>query len=106
MRPAPLIASGGLLLLACSCYGPAYQQPYGYPGQVQPGTQYYPGGTTVPGPSLGTPTFDTGQAPISGGGGDAPTFGTSAAANFSTGCGPSIDRISLLLAAFPRRLAY
>lgn len=64
MRPAPLIASGGLLLLACSCYGPAYQQPYGYPGypgQVQPG---YPGG-----PSLGTPTFDSSQAPTGSGDG-------------------------------------
>ena len=86
MRPAPLIASGGLLLLACSCYGPAYQQPYGgyqgYPGQVQPGTPMYPGGTGVPGgPSLGQPTYDSSQVPLNNGGGNAPTYGNSSSTN-------------------------
>jgi hypothetical protein len=73
MRPAPLIVSGGLLLLACSCYGPGYQ-PYGYPaypGTVQPGTPY-PGGTG--GPTLGQPTINSSQAPIPDNGGNAPRY--------------------------------
>lgn len=73
MRLAPLIVPGGLLLLACSCYGPGYQ-PYGYPaypGTVQPGTPY-PGGTG--GPTLGQPTFNSSQAPIRDNGGNAPRF--------------------------------
>ncbi len=73
------------LLLSAGCYGPMYNQPYGYPTYPgQPGTPYYPGGTVAPGgtilgPGSGTPTFDGnsgGNAPLYNGNSGSSTGGT------------------------------
>lgn len=82
---AALLPWGACLLLLAGCYGPMYNQPYGYPTYPgQPGSPYYPGGTVAPGGTMlgpGTPTFDSNSGSS---GGNAPPFNSGSSGSGST----------------------
>lgn len=92
--PALALPLAAAAMLSTGCYGPMYNNPYGntpmYPGTTSPGPFYAPGTMSPGGATLGAPTFGN-PTPVapgsagSGGGGDAPFYGSGSSTSNTSG---------------------